>query len=82
MDIYINYNKDHVLLTFLTSEIISQVLFIIAKNHIINTIKQIYILTATHADAHMVDSGHGLREGQIAHHVTIPPPKLIACPVI
>ncbi len=35
-----------------------------------------------HGDAYMEDSGHGLGKGQIVGHVTVPPPKSIAGPVI
>ncbi|MBC8312565.1 MAG: mechanosensitive ion channel [Candidatus Marinimicrobia bacterium] len=57
MDIYINYIKDHVLLQFMALLIISFVIFILAKNLLLKSLKQIFKRTATQVDDQLVAQG-------------------------
>ena len=57
MDIYINYIKDHVLLQFLVLLSISFVIFILAKNLLLKSLKQIFKRTSTQVDDQLVAQG-------------------------
>ena len=57
MDIYINYIKDHVLLQFVVVLSISFVIFILAKNLLLKSLKQIFKRTATQVDDQLVAQG-------------------------
>jgi len=57
MDIYINYIKDHVLLQFLVLLSISFVVFILAKNLLLKSLKQIFKRTSTQVDDQLVAQG-------------------------
>ena len=57
MDIYINYIKDHVLLQSLVLVSISYVIFIMAKNLLLKSLKQIFKRTSTQVDDQLVAQG-------------------------
>ncbi len=57
MDIYINYIKDHVLLQFVVVLSISFVIFILAKNLLLKSLKQIFKRTSTQVDDQLVAQG-------------------------
>jgi len=57
MDIYINYIKDHVLLQFVVLLSISFVIFILAKNLLLKSLKQIFKRTSTQVDDQLVAQG-------------------------
>ena len=57
MDIYINYIKDHVLLQFIALLFVSFVIFLLAKNLLLKSLKQIFKRTATQVDDQLVAQG-------------------------
>ena len=57
MDIYINYIKDHVLIQFLVLVSMSFVIFIMAKNLLLKSLKQIFKRTSTQVDDLLVAQG-------------------------
>jgi len=57
MDIYINYIKDHVLLQFMVLLFISFVIFLLAKNLLLKSLKQIFKRTSTQVDDQLVAQG-------------------------
>ena len=57
MDIYVNYIKDHVLLQFMVLLLISFVVFILAKNLLLKSLKQIFKRTSTQVDDQLVAKG-------------------------
>lgn len=57
MDIYINYIKDHALLQSLVLVSISYIIFIMAKNLLLKSLKQIFKRTSTQVDDQLVAQG-------------------------
>jgi len=57
MDIYINYIKDHVLLQFIGLLFFSFVVFLLTKNLLLKSLKQIFKRTTTQIDDQLVKQG-------------------------
>ena len=57
MNIYIHYIKDHVLLQFMVLLFVSYVIFLLAKNLLLKSLKQIFKRTSTQIDDQLVAQG-------------------------